>query len=518
MKLRDVQALALLELGTEGGLFGAIRVGAGKTLISLLAPVVTFAERPLLLVPAKLVDKTLRDWRALAEHWILPAPRTVSYEWLGRAQAADALKEIAPDLIVADEAHKLKNPRAAVTRRVRRWMAEHPKTKFVAMSGTITKRSLHDYAHLLLWSLGAAKAPLPMNFGDLEMWADALDERKGQVRRTDPGALRVLCDDEESSQWDQDARGTARRAFRRRLVDTPGVVATKETPIDASITISAIEPNECSETDEAFYVLRSQWRTPDGWPIADAMTLTRHARELALGFYYVWDPRPPRDWLEARATWCAYVRQVLKHSRLLDSELQVRRKYEGSRECQDWIAVRDTFEPNTVSRWFSHEALYLAASWVRSDGIIWTEHRCFGKRLSEIAGIPYFGRGGLDVHGNSIEDHKPGYPMICSVQSNAEGRNLQAWNQNLVVSPSSNGGVWEQLLGRTHRDGQKADEIIVDVLVACAEHTAALHQAVNDARYVRYSTGTPQKLLLADIDVPHTAFRSGARWEKTGDM
>ena len=321
MALRPIQAIALLEIGTEGGLFAPVRVGGGKTLISLLAPVVAFAERPLLLVPAALVGKTERDEAIYRCHWQLgPWIRVMSFEWLGRSQAAEELEKWQPDLIIADEVHRLKNPKAAVTRRVRRYMLGHPETQFVAMSGTITKRSLHDYSHILRWCMQAGAAPLPRGYNDLELWADALDERKRQLKRANPGALIRLCDEEEIRIWDTgDSRRAARMAFRRRLRDTPGIVASDETPIDASITIKSLELKLGDSVDEAFHLLRRKWETPDGWPIADGLSMFRHARELALCFYYIWDPRPPREWIEARKAWAAFARNVLKYSRHLDS-------------------------------------------------------------------------------------------------------------------------------------------------------------------------------------------------------
>lgn len=519
MRLRAEQAVALCEIGTIGGLFGPLRVGSGKTLISLLAPVVAFSVRPLLLVPASLVDKTKRDEAVLRLHWRLPPwIRVVSYEWLGRVQAAEALDAYEPDLIIADEVHRLKNPSAAVTRRVRRYMANKPDTKFVGMSGTVTKRSILDFAHILKWSHAPAAAPIPQRHGDLQLWADALDERKGQVRRANPGALMVLCNDDERAAWLGNPRRTARLAFRRRLVETPGVVATKETPIDASIRVRGVEPPASKAVDEAFARLRYRWETPDGWPIADGLAMFRHARELALGFYYIWNPRPPRYWLEARKTWAAFVRRTLRHSRKLDSELQVRQRFGNSSECVEWLAVRDDFEPNTEPRWIDDSVVDFCAKWARNNcGIVWSEHTCFAERLSSVSGLSYYGRKGRNANGCMIESHKPGHALVASIASNSTGRNLQAWHRNLIVSMPANGMQTEQLFGRTHRDGQQADEVLFDVLVSCAEHVGAFWQARRDSEFVLDATGSPQKILVADIDVATAdsiAFRDGPRWDK----
>ncbi len=517
MTLRPIQAVALYEIGEFGGLFGIMSCGAGKTLVSLLASIVCDARRPLLLVPAALVGKTSRDKEKLAKHWRLPEIRVESYELLGRMQAAELLEQYDPDLVVCDEAHKLKHVSdAAVAKRVRRWFRTHPGVGCVAMSGTMTKRSLHDYAHILRWCLPPERVPLPRAYSDLERWADALDERKVQERRADPGALKVFCNEEELRIWDSDRRVAARHAFRRRLIETGGVVATYEAAVDSTLTVSAVEPLVSVSVDGAFAKLRRDWELPDGQPLKDGLEIFRHARELGLGFFYSWDPPAPQHWLEARRVWSAFVRRVLGHSRKLDSEAQVAHEYADAPELLEWRRVERDFEPNTVPTWLDDGVLRFAAEWAgEKRGIVWVEHTCVGERLEDDFGLAYYGEEGCTRAGAYIEEHPVGTPLAASIHSNREGRNLQAWSTNLVVSPPPDGERFEQLIARTHREGQEAEEVSVDVVATCVEHLKAVWQAVSDCEYVLACTGSPQKLLLAGLDVPRvedTVFRSGPRW------
>lgn len=519
MSLRPVQALALQEMHDLGGLLAPIRVGGGKTLITLLSATVLEVERPLLLVPAKLKRKTVLDAAELRKHWRITVPRIESYELLGRAHSAEMLTEWKPGLIICDEAHKLKNLKAAVTRRVARFMEAHPSTCFVAMSGTITKRSLNDYAHLAEWALGEVLAPVPLKWGVLQEWCDALDEKVDEGKRLAVGALTELCRDGEPHTLDG-----VRRAFRERLVSTPGVVATDVSPVDCSLTLEAFEPAYGPQTEDAFAEMRALWVTPDGWEIPDAPSYWRHARELACGFYYVWDPRPPKHWMEARAEWCRFVRETLRHNqRGLDSELQVtnavdRGLYEAG-PLAAWRAVRDDFKPNTVPRWVDKTVIKHAAAWLGTDaGIVWVEHIAMGAELARFTGLPFYGRQGLSQDGEPIE--KASGKIIASVLANSEGRNLQAWCRNLVISAPPNGAAWEQLIGRTHRDGQESDEVTFEILCGCLQQWAGFEQARADARYIQDSTGQSQKLIIGDViwpspDEAAARGRSSSRWNSS---
>ncbi len=504
--LRPIQAAMLKDIFERGGAFGPIRVGGGKTLISLLAFTVLESKRPLLLLPAKLVEKTEREMEILRQHWDIPKfVRIVSYDILSRVSAEHLLENYLPDVIVADECHRLKNSSAAVTRRVKRHMKTHPATKFVGLSGTITKRSIRDYSHLLEWALKES-TPAPRDWPTLIQWSGAIDERKVDEPVMPPGNLVKLLHTPELRQEyaTQDCVRAIRKAYRDRLVQTPGVISSYEDVIGNSLSIRGVDLDLPPDVLKHFRRMRDDQETPDGHPIATPVELWRHCRELAAGFYYRWNPRPPQEWLEARREWCKTVREILKSSRSLDSEMQVamaivRGDVEDGGVYAEWKAIRDTFRPNVEAVWVHDRAVEFALDWAKKPGIIWTDLRAFGERMAE-RGLRYFGAEGRDLAG-PIESADPRTCVVASVASNSEGRNLQAWSRNLIISAPPTGALWEQMLGRTHRDGQEADEVEVEILLGCREQNKGFWRAVSDAIFIEQTTGQPQKLSYADISV-----------------
>jgi hypothetical protein len=76
---------------------------------------------------------------------------------------------------------------------------------------------------------------------------------------------------------------------------------------------------------------------------------------------------------------------------------------------------------------------------------------------------------------------------------------LQRWSRNLVVAPPTSGKAWEQLLGRTHREGQQADEVSFEVFLPIQELKDCFERARADAKYLEETYGNRQKLNYADI-------------------
>lgn len=495
MKLRPLQATALEILHDCRGLLGSLPVGSGKTLITFLAGAVLGAKRPLLLVPAHLREKTDRDFAALAKHWQAEPPTVITYSWLSRIDQAEWLEGFAPDLVMADEAHRLRRPGSACTRRVFRYLRENLDVVFAALSGTLIGRSLMDIHKLSALTLGVENMPLPQSERECKLWARAYDE-KVEIRAA-PGALGMLLEPGLSP-----SLGNIRKAVGKRIFQTPGTLAHYEDDVPASITINPMRwpmPVECKPYVSKLLDLHE---APNGDECTPA-DVYRHLRSLAMGFYYEWDPTPPWEWLDARRHWKRYAREILAAANpLYDTELQVANAAKAGlldvSYWNEWAKVKGTYTGESVPRWISDDTIDRIVETVGSDPVVvWVEQIAVGEYLAELTGWPYYHKLGRDSSGRFIDDHGEG-PMIASIASNHEGRNLQKWSRALVLTPPASGKIVEQMLGRMHRPGQKADEVHFDVIVPHARIRQQFRQAVRDCELVRDTTGQPQKLLIAD--------------------
>ncbi len=513
-RLRPVQAIALVELGMYGGLLGPMRAGAGKTLVTFLSPYVLNVKRPVLLMPAKLIKRKREQLKELSEDWrVAYWLHFLSYESLSRVSKANWFHDLKTDCILADESHKLKNPKAACTKRVKRHLEANPDIPFISLSGTLTKRSVQDYSHLSFWALRDG-SPVPTDWATAEEWGNAIDERPRVAFRPNPGWLSEFADGSEELE-------DVRKGFQKRVNETPGVVATHDKLTGCSLVLSRkhVEPDQV--TVEAFETLRDKWETPDGVKLIGGLDVSRHARCLGLGFYYRWTKPAPLDWLEARKAWAKFVRHTLSYNRSgLDTELQVALACAKGKldpeAYNEWRGVKETFKPETEAVWISTNALKACAEWLKeAPGICWTEHTAFAHMLSDWTGIPYCGAGGgVDKNGIPIE-HYAGKSVIASIRSLGEGRDLQfGWSRNLVSSAPSQGDIWEQLLARTHRDGQPEDEVTCEVISACYEHESAFKQAQLDATYIGTTTGQEQRLSYSDIVWDLETELTGSVWTR----
>jgi hypothetical protein len=137
-----------------------------------------------------------------------------------------------------------------------------------------------------------------------------------------------------------------------------------------------------------------------------------------------------------------------------------------------------------------------AVAWGReAPGIIWHEHTALGRAIAKAGQFPYYG-GGAEASANILAE-KGDRTIVCSIAAHGTGKNLQAFNRNLITTFPANDGICEQLIGRTHRTGQSRD-VTVDYYAHTAEEKDAFETAVRHATYVLETTGGLHKLLYAE--------------------
>jgi len=522
--LRPIQGISLCELGMQRGLISTATMGAGKTLIGLMASYMLEATRTLWLVPADLKEKTFRDRDAYVKHWDgIPSVdtghyegyfmRVETYDLLGGKRHLDLIEKIRPKLIVCDEAHRIKNTGAAVTKRVRRWMERCPDTALVLMSGTMVSQSLREIWHLLKWTLPADNVPLPMPYGEMDEWASAIDLKAKAHKRVRPGALLEFATEEEKQiARTQNFKKASRLIWQRRFVETPGIVATTNTYDGASLKIKPYSVDPPDDLKAAIVRLKRNKVTEDGWTCPDASRIAGHVRELSQGFYYVWTPRPPDIWRDRRKAWhqaCRHAIRYTKHrldtgEQVYDAVLAGVLGQEYRNILDDWLEIKSEYDIKKKAVWLSDFALDAAAAWAKKNvGVIWVQHPSFGKKLAERTGLRFYHSKGFDKDGNFIEDHPKGETVIASIKANMAGKNLQyKWSKALIMHCPSSGAWLEQLIGRFHREGQEADEVEIHIFISCSEQVRAYYDARDAAEMMQDTMRQEQKLLVADNLMP----------------
>jgi len=537
-ELLPIQAWALHEIAQHEGLLGPIGVGHGKTLIGLLAPFfVNDCKTALLLVPPGLRDQLLRiDWEFYSQHWKLPnlagsrffTPgrpmlHVVAFTQLQGKKHGELLEKVKPDFIIVDEAHSVSRPEATRTKRLNKYLDTHPEVRFACWSGTLTRRSLGDWASLSKHALGKG-SPAPLAWNVIEEWKAALDPANF---RAPIGALVELRLPGE----------TIEEAMRRRRITTPGVVATgDEDSCQASLIIQERVLEAPEKIRSMLKEVGKTWERPDGELLIQVLDVAACERELSAGFYYHWE-WPRKEPLEVRQRWLKVRREYHQELRArvsqggvnMDSpslcEDAAKRWHEGykfterdeagnvvktyeiapktkrgplpvwqSEHWVEWQEVEPTAKPQSATTWVDNYLVLDAAAWLEKNvGVAWYLHTAFGIELERVSGFPRYGAG-KDAS-RDIVDSTGRTSIIASIKAHGTGKNLQMFDNCLIANPPAAGDVWEQLLGRHHRGGQLSDEVNVHVY----RHTESMRDAVERARelaqYIQDSWGSAQKLV-----------------------
>ena len=155
--------------------------------------------------------------------------------------------------------------------------------------------------------------------------------------------------------------------------------------------------------------------------------------------------------------------------------------------------------------------------------IFWIHHQEVGAWLVEALGAA--GLRGV-THAKAGDNEKILDPrvskniVVASIDAHGTGKNLQAFEHMAVVQWPRSARVAEQLIGRLHRRGQQADELVIRTCNTLPFDQMNFAACLNDALYIHQSTGDRQKLIYASYDpVPkifphHVMVANGLEVEK----
>ena len=516
------QAIALQEIEWYGGIAGGIRVSGGKTSIAFLAgSALPDLPRPLIICPSKSIKtgKVAHCYDDERKHWkVRDDYGWVAYEHIQRPDHVDYLNNYRPGIIILDEGHWAGRYNSGRTNRIGSYLIANPTVPCIVLTGSlIASRVLDDSLTLCYWARRLhSPLPQPTAKQSQRYWKLALDV----PQRVEPGALRRWCATGEST-----VRGVGRRYY-----ETPGIVCSAgKNVIGTSLTCTATGlPLRSVPILDAYQHVRNG-RLPDGRELidADGKNTWVVCQTLALGFYYVYDPEPPADWLDAYRNWAAYCREHIKSTDCnCDTERRVKDHIISTGdECwplEEWTLVKHKYKFSRRAVWLSKDTVRAAQRWMdrNKNGLVWTQFNAFGKVLAASSGRPFYHTNARDKRTRRfITEHSAnGGPAIASIRTCSEDLNLQKiFNANLFPAPPATGAFVEQAVARTHRYGCAWPEVSAEFWIACAENKKNLSVARLRERQAAAMTGDySRKLLIADwTEYKHPKKVTGPQWTTT---
>ena len=139
----------------------------------------------------------------------------------------------------------------------------------------------------------------------------------------------------------------------------------------------------------------------------------------------------------------------------LRKELDIKLPRELVLAYVQWLKQKQKPLPPVGVKWFSQYFLRLIITWARAQEeppLIWYEHTALAHALCQITGWPLYSTG--KKHDEALAEVKVPHTAVISIRAHSAGKNLQVWGNHYVAHPLSDGARWEQLLGRSQRQGQ----------------------------------------------------------------
>jgi len=532
--LHPIQAEALYELkrcnmhSPELGIVARAGLGAGKSLISFLAgSMLPDVRGVVLLIPGGHRAKTLRALQQARHHWQIRHDILIhSYEELSRKREllGGLVKRFGRLLVVADEAHKLSAVDSGRTRQVLHEAVQNPSIIWMPMSATLLKYSLRRAGHLYELAL-RDRSPLPLNDRNLSDWASVTDTDASSDGRAWAAYYPLYRKHGGTEQaWeDPDRRLIACREILAKHFEQSVGVVTNQDSSAAGCSLNIIEESfSCPQVIESnIQEIKKTGILPasGGIAITHPWAMDAVIQEASQGMFYYHDwsqtrlGKPDDAWLGPRKAYAAEVRdflgmdgawrfhQIYTPGQLEQAFLTDPKRFSSTYALayHRWKAVENRYQIRTMHEapggpgevitvtpiWLTEEIIdRMVAAMQERPIILWYSHIAVAMKLRDRGMDVFFPQSGDKAR--NPETAKGKHSIALSLRAHSDGFNLQQFAEQVFPCPSSDAMRMAQAVGRSHRYGQKADEVTVrvwlhtsylqDAWVRCQQHANTEHQ------------------------------------------
>lgn len=560
-RLLPEQANMVAQFINYEGVFGCAAAGAGKTLTAQLIANLAYRgdytkpyKKILYLLPSNLVEqlKVAIKWARKRIHFTVPfhyfadykkkdritlsqtageGVYVLGYGLLSGKDTEEMIHNVQPDLIIADECHTLTNRRSARTRRVMHYLKTKPDTSLVLLSGTIVRKTIMEYHHLITFAL-KDNSPVPIPWPQAENLSTALVNDQGFIPSTQIRLAKPLAEwaKEDWKNNVSDNVEVLRRSYSKRLRTAPGVFISDDDKVATSLQIGLKKSTTrgtygYEELKELVKQVEETWTTPSGDEFDFVLQKFKWINELWQGFYndLIWpDDHPKVDKAKEVHLLSNVLAKELReflgqtHRPHLDTPLLVRNDMakHGQQNVpyslySAWKEWKDSNEEGLPKRLsvpvrvsdFKVQAALDAWKEIEDEtgGIVWYYNNAYGQWLKEVFENEYGDRVLYAPAGQKYkkeaQDSK-GKIIIASIEAHGTGTDgLQhKYHNNLVAQDLRTAKIAEQTIARTHRHGQEKDEMVFNILLASKYDDMQLSGILQNSYFI-HTTHTRQRLL-----------------------
>lgn len=442
------------EVDAPQGVISLTGVGSGKLLQSVLIGPVLKKKNVLLIVPLKSLEDTKREiirWTTAIPEIAKQNLQVVASNELSLQKTKDVLFHFNPSIIVIDEAQDFKDIDAARTKRLLKYLVNNLSCRLFVLSATLITPNVKDYFHLVYF-VCRDNSPLSYYTETVDAYQALYDNEleRGNVLQT--YIFNTL---------NRFPGKTARDKLSYRLYQTKNIVSSKEQSTNVDLILTEFS-YDSPLINAAIAKLAEDWQDPSGRLLVNIVEKTVVEDFLNVGLYPTYEyslaSEQKTKFFELRRECEKILRTNIKYLRTVDSvrelkmlaaekvikekDIRIMSEYEDAKKE---YSVKVTIVELDVVPLINRLKKFMQDF---DNCIFWVQHIEVGKMLSRYLGIPF-------LNGKKREPDERQRHIILSVKAYYAGKNLQAWNVNVLVEYTSNALIIEQLIGRTHRQGQQ---------------------------------------------------------------